>query len=213
MDRHDPGRRVALIVDEWGTWYDPEPGTPPFSLYQQSSIRDALVAAVTLHAFHRHAGRVRMANIAQLVNVLQAMILTDGERIVLTPTYHAFALYRPFQGATGVPTELEAPLHGGGEASVPVVDASAAIGADGRLWLALANLHPGAPVAVSISVIGRAATCLEGQVLTAPDIDSVNAFDAPDRVRPRPAGPSFIQSGSLATDLPARSITVLEVRR
>ena len=97
MDKYDPDKRVGLYVDEWGTWYDPEPGRNPGFLYQQNTLRDALVAALTLNIFHRHAERVRMANIAQMVNVLQAMILTDKEKMVLTPTYHVFEMYVPFQ--------------------------------------------------------------------------------------------------------------------
>jgi alpha-N-arabinofuranosidase len=212
MDLRDPERRVALIVDEWGTWYDPEPGSPPSSLYQQNSVRDALVAALTLHVLHGHAERVRMANIAQLVNVLQAMVLTDGERIVLTPTYHAFEMYLPFQGATRIPIELETSRYRAADAEVPIVHASAALDGGGRLWLGLINLHPDAPVEVSARVVGHAGTRLEGRVLTGPAIDSVNTVAEPDLVRPGLAASSSLHSGHLVTHLPARSVTVLEVR-
>ena len=105
MDKYDPDKRVGLIVDEWGSWLAPHPCTNPGFLYQQNTIRDAMVAAVTLNIFHKHADRVHMANIAQMVNVLQAMILTDGEKMVLTPTYHVFDLYKHHQEAIHVKTD------------------------------------------------------------------------------------------------------------
>ena len=109
MDAADPARKVGLMVAEWGTWYDATPGTNSAFLQQENTLRDALVAATNFHIFHRHAARVHMANIAQMVNVLQAMILTDGPHMALTPTYHAFALYRPFQGATALPVRCRRP--------------------------------------------------------------------------------------------------------
>ncbi|MFS8572711.1 MAG: alpha-N-arabinofuranosidase, partial [Clostridia bacterium] len=108
MDRYDPLKRVGLIVDEWGTWYDVEPGTNPAFLYQQNTVRDALVAGLHLNIFNNHAERVKMANIAQTVNVLQAMILTDGPKMIVTPTYHVFEMYKPHQGATLLPPWVEA---------------------------------------------------------------------------------------------------------
>ena len=106
LDANDPKGKVAFYVDEWGTWYSPEPGREPGFLYQQNTLRDALVASINFNIFHRHARRVQMTNIAQMVNVLQAMILTDGPRMALTPTYHVFQMYIPFQGATSLPTEI-----------------------------------------------------------------------------------------------------------
>ena len=108
MDKYDPEKKIALVVDEWGAWYAPLPGTNPGFLAQQNSQRDAVLAALNLNIFARHADRVRMANIAQMVNVLQAMILTDKEKMVLTPTYHVFQMYVPFQDATFVPVTFDA---------------------------------------------------------------------------------------------------------
>ena len=105
MDQYDPQKKLALAVDEWGAWYAPAPGTNPGFLVQQNSLRDAVLAALNLNIFARHADRVRMANIAQMVNVLQAMILTDKQRMLLTPTYHVFRMYVPFQDATFIPAE------------------------------------------------------------------------------------------------------------
>ena len=108
MDKYDPQKKVALVVDEWGGWYAPLPGSNPGFLVQQNSLRDAILAALNLNIFARHADRVRMANIAQMINVLQAMILTDKEKMVLTPTYYVFKMYVPFQDATFVPVTFDA---------------------------------------------------------------------------------------------------------
>ena len=143
-----------MYVDEWGTWYDVEPGTNPGFLYQQNTLRDAVVAAVNLNIFHAHADRVRMTNIAQMINVLQAMILTDKEKMLLTPTYHVFHMYKPFRGATHLPVELEAPQHKMGETSAPTLTASAARGSDGRMHIALVNLDPRDAITGNIKMSG-----------------------------------------------------------
>ena len=142
MDKHDPQKKVALYVDEWGTWYDVEPGTNPGFLFQQNTMRDAVVAGLNLNVFHKHADRVRMTNIAQMINVLQAMILTDKEKMLLTPTYHVFEMYQPFQNATLLPTELTAPEYKHGEVAIPAVSVSAARTTDGKIALALVNTDP-----------------------------------------------------------------------
>ncbi len=136
MDKYDPQKKVALVVDEWGSWYAPLPGSNPAFLVQQNSLRDAVLAALNLNIFARHADRVRMANIAQMVNVLQAMILTDKEKMVLTPTYHVFRMYVPFQDATFVPVAFDAGTYTHGAITLPRVDAMAAKDAAGTLWLA-----------------------------------------------------------------------------
>ena len=142
MDKYDPEKKVALVVDEWGAWYAPLPGSNPGFLAQQNSLRDAMLAALNLNIFARHADRVRMANIAQMVNVLQAMILTDKEKMVLTPTYHVFRMYVPFQDATFVPVTFNAGFYTHGDIALPRVDAIAAKDASGTLWLALTNVDP-----------------------------------------------------------------------
>src|SRR5688572_2977232 len=142
LEQNDPKNKVAFYVDEWGTWYSPEPGREPGFLWQQNSLRDALVAALNFHVFHSYAKRVQMANIAQMVNVLQAMILTDGPRMTLTPTYHAFEMYIPFQGATYLPTEIKAPAYAFEQLNVPAVTVTAARDTSGRLLLGLVNLDP-----------------------------------------------------------------------
>ena len=126
MDKYDPEKKVALVVDEWGGWYAPLPGSNPGFLVQQNSLRDAILAALNLNIFARHADRVRGANIAQMINVLQAMILTDKEKMVLTPTYYVFKMYVPFQDATFVPITFDAGTYTHGDVALPRVDAIAA---------------------------------------------------------------------------------------
>ena len=144
MDKYDPDKKVALIVDEWGTWHEVEPGTNPGFLYQQNTLRDALVAGVTLNIFNNHCRRVRMANIAQMVNVLQAMILTDKEKMILTPTYHVFEMYTVHHDARLLPTELQSADYQLGSAKVPQVSASASRDPAGRIHVTLVQPGPAA---------------------------------------------------------------------
>ena len=179
MDKYDPQKKVALVVDEWGAWYAPLPGSNPGFLVQQNSLRDAVLAALNLNIFARHADRVRMANIAQMINVLQAMILTDKEKMVLTPTYHVFRMYVPFQDATFVPVSFDAGTYTHGDITLPRVDAIAARDKAGKLWLAVTNLDPNRSVAVEASLAGITPRSAAGETLTAPRVDSVNSFEAP----------------------------------
>jgi alpha-N-arabinofuranosidase len=146
-----------------------------------------------------------MTSIAQMVNVLQAMILTDGPKMVLTPTYHAFAMYRPFQGATSLPLTLQSPAYG----SLRAVDGSAARGTDGKLHLALVNLDPGNTMAVDLALDGWKGTRVAGQLLTAQAMDRHNTFDAPDALRPTTFDGASISEGRLKLTLPAKSLVVL----
>jgi alpha-N-arabinofuranosidase len=210
MDRYDPQKKVALVVDEWGSWYAPLPGSNPGFLVQQNSQRDAVLAALNLNVFARHADRVRMANIAQMVNVLQAMILTDEERMVLTPTYHVFRMYVPFQDARFVPVSFDAGAYTHGTVTLPRVDAIAAKDAAGRLWLSVTNLDPNRPVTVEATVAGLAPRSAAGETLTAPKVDSVNTFEAPDSVVPKPI--EVKRSGATVTlALEPKSVTVVSI--
>ncbi|MGC4073723.1 MAG: alpha-L-arabinofuranosidase C-terminal domain-containing protein [Nibricoccus sp.] len=152
MNKYDPEKKVALIVDEWGTWYDVEPNTNPGFLYQQNTLRDAIVASLNFNIFHQHTDRVAMANIAQMVNVLQAMILTDKEKMLLTPTYHIFEMYKVHQDATFLPFELKTPDYVLGEEKVPVVSATASRNAAGRIHVSLTNTHPRDAITVTAGV-------------------------------------------------------------
>jgi len=212
MDKYDPKKKVALVVDEWGAWYAPLPGTNPGFLVQQNSLRDAVLAALNLNIFARHADRVRMANIAQMVNVLQAMIMTDKEKMVLTPTYYVFRMYLPFQDATFVPVAFDAGTYTHGEISLPRIDAIGSKDTAGKLWLAMTNLDPSQPVDVEASFAGIAIKSATGETLTAPRVDSINTFDAPKTVAPKPIS-AKVQEGKLALRLEPKSVTVVSVEQ
>jgi alpha-N-arabinofuranosidase len=208
MDQYDPQKKIALVVDEWGAWLAPTPGSPQGFLEQQNSQRDALIAALNIHTFARHADRVRGANIAQMVNVLQAMILTDKERMVLTPTYHVFRLYLPFHDATLLPAAVSAGDYEHGGLKLPRVDAIAARDAAGKTWLALAHLDPEQSTKISIDVAGAKFSRARGETLTAPRVDSVNTFDAPRAVVPKPISAQG-KGGKLVLELAPASVTVV----
>ncbi|NUQ20617.1 MAG: alpha-N-arabinofuranosidase [Gemmatimonadaceae bacterium] len=213
MDKYDPRKRVALIVGEWGIWHDVEPGTNPGFLYQQSTMRDALVAAISLDVFNRHADRVRGANIAQMVNVLQAMILTQGPRMLLTPTYHVFDFYTVHHDAVALPiTVTAASQYAFGSDSIPAVSASASRDARGVVHVTMSNLDPNRAATVSVELRGVSATSAIGRILTAPAMNSFNSFDHPDVVRPAPFSGARVAGGTLSVALPARSVVVIELR-
>jgi len=216
MDRHDPAKRVGLIVDEWGTWYNVEPDTNPRFLYQQNTLRDAITAAQQLHIFHRHRARVRMANIAQTVNVLQAMILTEGPRMLRTPTYHVFEMFKVHQDALHLPIKLSPiPEYTFDHAALPAVDASASITANGTVNVSLINFDPHHDHAIALSLAdgGLAGKSCYGRVLTADAMDAHNTFDAPDRIAPTDAvAIDAPADGVLTFTLPAKSVVLLSLR-
>jgi alpha-N-arabinofuranosidase len=211
MDTYDPTKRIGMAVDEWGVWTDVEPGTNPGFLYQQNSMRDALVAALSLHIFQAHADRVRIAAIAQMVNVLQSMILTDKEKIVLTPTYHVFEMLNVHQGATSIPIELTTPNLALARQKIPAVSASASRDAAGKIHVSLANTDPDGPVTVACTITGAAPTQVTGRLLTAPSMTSHNTFDAPHTVEPVAFTGATLTAGKLSVVLPPLSVVVLEL--
>ncbi len=212
MDRHDPQKRVALVVGEWGIWHEVEPGTNPAFLYQQSSLRDALVASLTLDIFARHADRVRMANIAQMVNVLQAMILTHGDSLLLTPTYHVFEMYVPHQNATMLPVTVGASSYRLGNDSIPAVSASASRDSAGRIHLSLSNLDPNRGRTVTVELRGARATTVTGRILTATTMQAHNTFARPAVVAPRPFSGARLSGSTLTIEMPSKSVVALELR-
>jgi len=210
MDRYDPEKQVYLAVDEWGVWLQPTPGTNPGFLIQQNTMRDAVIAALNLNIFARHADRVKVANIAQMANVLQAMVRTEEDRMVLTPTYHVFHMYVPFQDATFVPVTFDAGRVQVGDVWLPRLDAIAARDTEGKLWLAVTNVDPERPAKLDARIAGVRARSASGRVLTAPEVDSHNTFANPDAVAPRPAN-GTVRDGVVSIELPAKSITVLQI--
>jgi alpha-L-arabinofuranosidase len=211
MNRYDPEKKVGFAVDEWGTWYDPEPGREPQFLYQQNTLRDALAAALDLNIFMRHADRVRMANIAQMVNVLQAMILTRGPKMIVTPTYHIFRMYTPFQDATALPVDLQGPHYTFGAVSVPGLSASAARTSGGKVILSLVNFNPRRAVQVRVDTRGFAARGVSGEILTAAAMDAHNTFESPDAVRPAAFTGAKLAHGMLELTLPPKCVVVLSL--
>jgi alpha-L-arabinofuranosidase len=210
MDKYDPQKKVILAVDEWGAWYKPDEGTNPGFLQQQNTQRDAVLAALHFHIFSRHADRVRMANVAQMVNVLQAMVLTKGDKIILTPTYYAFKMYVPFQDATLLPVTYETGTYKFGEVTLPRIDIAAAKGKDGKIYLAIVNIDPKTPVEIDAATLGFAAKSVSGETLIAPKIDSFNTVEAPDVVKPRKIE-GKIKDGHLMLKLAPESVTVVQL--
>jgi alpha-N-arabinofuranosidase len=212
MDKYDPQKKVALVVDEWGAWYAPLPGSNPGFLVQQNSLRDAVLAALNLNIFARHADRVRGANIAQMINVLQAMIMTDKEKMVLTPTYYVYKMYVPFQDSTFVPVTFNSGTYTHGDVSLPRADAIAAKGKDGKLWVAITNLDHNETVDVELNLVGASAKAAYGETLTAPKVDSINTFDAPNAVVPKPIS-AKAQGGKLTLKLEPKSVSVVSIEQ
>lgn len=222
MDKKDPKKQIGLLVDEWGTWWDEEPGTVKGHLYQQNSMRDAFVAALTLNVFHRHTDRVRMANIAQVVNVLQSMILTDTKgtgHMVLTPTYHVFEMYKGFMGATSLPLTLtcdsmdvRGDSHAKDGRRIPLVSASAAKQADGSLIISLANVSLDENQDVEIALGNNAPKAVSGRILSCKSIADYNDFDHPNVVAPQEFKGAKLKKGTIKMQIPAKSIVVLNVK-
>ena len=211
MDKYDPKKHVALVVDEWGVWLKPKAGTEQMFLQQDQSLRDGIAAAMNINIFARHADRVRMTNIAQMVNVLQAMIVTEGPKMVLTPTYHVYKMYVPFQDATLLPISFNAGVYKFDKITLPKVDAIAAKGKDGKIWLALINLDPNNSTNVTANIPGITATSAVGEVLTAASFNTINNFEAPNAVAPKPYS-AKAENGSLVLRLAPHSVTVVELR-
>jgi alpha-N-arabinofuranosidase len=211
MDKYDAQRRIGLIVDEWGNWFDVEPGTNPGFLYQQNTLRDAMIAAVNLNIFHKHCDRVKMASIAQMVNVLQAMLLTRGKEIVLTPTYYVFKMYSVHQDAALLPIDLQCESYATGTESIPAISASASRDRDGRIHISLANLNPSKAQDLRCELKGATGVRVTGEIITAATMNACNDFGKPEAVKIRSFTGAQLRSGTLTVSIPAKSIVTLEV--
>ena len=212
MDKYDPAKKVALVVDEWGIWTDAEPGTNPGFLYQQNSLRDALIAASTLNIFNNHADRVKMANLAQTVNVLQALILTDKDKMLLTPTYYIFDLYKVHQDARSLALKFSSPDYVYGDKKIPAVNGSASRDSNGVVHISLVNIDPSKKVTVRTSLQGLSFKTVTGSILTSAQFTDINTFDQPNKVRTAVFSGAKKQGNDLVVEMPAKSVVVLELK-
>ena len=214
MDKHDPAKRIGMIVDEWGTWWDVEPGTNPGFLYQQNTQRDALVAGLSLNIFNRHCDRVFMANIAQTINVLQAMILTDGAQIILTPTYHVFEMYKAHQDATLLPIYLQSDKYARGESEIPALSVSASRNANGDITLTICHTGPNQSAQISVEVRGAHAATATGRVLASDELSARNTFERARAVEPRELSAQELQldGNQLTLTLPPAAVAVVTLK-
>ncbi|HEY4150041.1 MAG TPA: alpha-L-arabinofuranosidase C-terminal domain-containing protein [Chitinophagaceae bacterium] len=212
MDKYDPEKKVALVVDEWGIWTNVEPGTNPAFLYQQNSLRDALVAATTLNIFNNHSDRVRMANLAQTINVLQSLILTQGNKMLLTPTYHVFDLYKVHQDAKLLPMQFNSPDYIVDNQKIPAVNASASQDSTGAVHLSLVNLDAAKKITLRATLAGITWKSTEGQILTSAKFTDINTFEKPDNIKPVTFKGARKEGNELVIELPPLSVVVLELK-
>ncbi|NLG89991.1 MAG: alpha-N-arabinofuranosidase [Clostridiaceae bacterium] len=209
MDKYDPDKRIGLIVDEWGTWFDVEPGTNPAFLYQQNTLRDALVAGIHLNIFNNHCDRVQMANLAQTVNVLQAVILTEGEKMIVTPTYHVFNMYKAHQEAELLPLSVSSGNYTMNGQSIPKISASASVDNENTVHISLCNLHPAEAEKITCFSPGKHFGRISGKILTADKMNAHNTFENPSAVKPEPFGEFCVNEGEITVFMPAKSVVVL----
>ncbi|OLS38406.1 alpha-N-arabinofuranosidase [Bacillus sp. MRMR6] len=213
MDKYDPDKRIGMIIDEWGTWFDVEPGTNPGFLYQQNTIRDALVAGLHFNIFHNHADRVQMTNIAQTVNVLQAMILTEGEKMILTPTYHVFDMYKVHQDAELLAVDSSFGTYEVNGQTLPQVTVSASKNSQGVVHISLCNIDHQNEAVLDLDLRGvtAAETKVTGTIITADTMNAHNTFDQPEVVKPVEFTGVTVENNKLAIKLPPMSVVTLAV--
>jgi alpha-N-arabinofuranosidase len=213
MDQYDPDKRIGLMVDEWGAWWDVEPGTNPGFLYQQNTMQDAFVAAITLNIFNEHCDRVKMANLAQTVNVLQSLILTNGDKMILTPTYYVFDLYKVHQNATYLPSNLHSEDYQLGDKKIPALYASSSKAEDGTIHISLVNVNPDKAIELICDLRGGKFKKASGKILTAPELNSHNTFEQPDNVTIKDFNKLSVKNEhTLNITVPAKSVMVLSLK-
>lgn len=220
MDKYDPQKKIGLMVDEWGTWWDEEPGTINGHLYQQNTMRDAFVAALSLNVFHKYTDRIKMANIAQIANVLQSMILTKDDKMVLTPSYYVFQMYNVHQDATYLPIEVQCENkqvrarmgQDGEQRTLPMLGATASKAQDGAVHISLSNVDLENSNEVTVDLSGLGMKSVAGRILTCKAITDKNTFEQPDVVKPADFKGAKLKNGKLAVKMPPMSIVALELR-
>lgn len=213
MDKYDPEKNVDLIVDEWGTWFKVEPGTNPGFLYQQNTLRDALVAGINLNIFNNHCDRIHMANIAQMVNVLQAVILTDKEKMLLTPTYHVFEMYKVHQDAKLLPVSVSTRNYAYKDNSLPKLNVSASQNDAGKVHISICNLDPNQSeqIRINLNEIGEFSSA-SGRVLTSEAMNEHNTFDNPDNIAPVAFHDMELTENNLSLTIPSKSVLVVALQ-
>jgi alpha-N-arabinofuranosidase len=209
MDEYDPEKHVGLIIDEWGTWTDVEPGTNGGFLYQQNSLRDALVVGINMNIFVAHAERVKMTNIAQMINVLQTMLLIQDEKMVKTPTFYAFKMLNVHQGAKALPVDIETDEYDYDGQSIPAVTVAASKDAQGKIHISLCSLDPNNAQEVSLKIDGIRAKTVTGSILTSGEVTDHNTFENPDKVMPKNFNAASLKGDTVTLQLPAKSLVVL----
>jgi alpha-N-arabinofuranosidase len=212
MDKYDPHKRVGLMVDEWGVWYDVEPNTNPGFLYQQNTVRDALVAGINMNIFNNHCDRVKMAHIAQMVNVLQAIILTDGEKMILTPTYYVFEMYKVHHDAALIPMNFKSPDYEFNGQRIPAVSASASRDKQGIVHITFTNADPHKAVELAFELRGSAVSKVSGKIITADELNAHNTFVNPEKVKSTDFGSARLDKNTLTIKLPPTSVVMLEIK-
>lgn len=211
MDQFDPDKKIGMMVDEWGTWYDVEPGTNPGFLYQQNTMRDALVAALNLNIFNKHCDRVKLACIAQMVNVLQAVVLTEGEKMILTPTYHVFHMYKKHQGAQLLESCITDVCEIGTEENkVPNLQESVSVAEDGTITVTVANLSVSDSYPVEIFFADKKPASVKATILTG-KMDAYNTFDEPEVVKEAAFEQVELNAKGVTFEIPACSVVSLEI--
>ena len=211
MDRYDPQKRIALVPDEWGAWYNVEPGTNPGFLFQQNTMRDAIVAGVNLNIFNTHCERVKIANIAQTINVLQAVIFTDKEKMVLTPTYWVFWLYKVHHDAALLPVSLACNKYEMNGKKIDAVSVSASKDASGKIHITLVNIDPNKPQTVDCELRGVTMKSVTGKALTSAKINDFNSFENPNAVTVKDFKDAKLSKETLTVQLPAKSVVMLTI--
>lgn len=211
MDKYDPQKHIGLIVGEWGTWHDVDPGTRQRFLHMENTLRDAVSAGLTLNIFNQHCDRIQMANIAQTVNVLQEMIKTKDKKMILTPTFHVFEMYKVHQDAILLPTDLHCKDYVLGDDRIQQLSVSASKDKSGKIHITIVNLHHREKAQLVCELRGMRAEKITGRILTAPSINAHNTFDNPEIVRPVVFKEVRLTSSGLNATLPAKSVVVLEI--
>ena len=212
MDKYDPQKKKHLAVDEWGGWYDVEPGTNGAFLFQQNTMRDAVLAGATLNIFNNHCDRVKMANLAQIINVLQAVILTKEEKLVLTPTYHVMEMYNVHQDAMMLPVEVTSNKYILGKDTLTAVWTSASKDKNGLTHISLVNVDAKKAQSVSININGANYRTVSGRILTSDKLQNYNSFENPNRIVPAAFNGAKLNGSNLNLNIPPYSVVVLELK-